>query len=207
MRARNTRLRALAPKPSRRQRRLEGYRGALGLAAFLIAAIAAIWLAPLTALQASTDTIAWLEARLTPTGQAIATTGLGAVALLGLVIAWARRTALGRPLSFTAGGQVSVDDVAMRLQQMIEERDDISSAEVRVDNLHRRGLRVSVQIHVASHANLNGAIQSVSEKTELLLHDHLLVRLSSPPSVKVHFDELDLRSGRLHDERTSAAHR
>ena len=207
MRARNARLRALAPKPSRRQRRLEGYRGALGLAAFLIAAIAAIWLAPLTALQASTDAIAWLEARLTPTGQAIATTGLGAVALLGLVIAWARRTALGRPLSFTAGGQVSVDDVAMRLQQMIEERDDISSAEVRVDNLHRRGLRVSVQIHVASHANLNGAIQSVSETTELLLHDHLLVRLSSPPSVKVHFDELDLRSGRLHDERPSAAHR
>lgn len=210
MRARNARLRALdppAPKPSRRERRLEGYRGALGLAVLLTAAIAAVWLAPLTTLQASTDAIAWLEARLTPTGQAIATTALGTTALLGLVIAWARRTALGRPVSLPAGGRVSVDDVAVRLQQMIEERDDISSAEVRVDNLHRRGLRVSVQIHVASHANLNGAIQSVSEATELLLHGHLLVRLSSPPSVEVHFDELDLRSGRLHDERPSAAHR
>jgi hypothetical protein len=210
IRTRNARLRALdppSPQPTRRERRLEGYRGALALVALLTALIATIWLAPLAALEASTDAIAWLEARLTPTGQALSTTALGTVALLGLVIAWARRTALGRPLSLPAGGRVSVDDVALRLQQMIEERDDISSAEVQVDNLHRRGLRVSAQIRVSSHANLNGAIQSVSEATELLLHGHLLVRLSSPPSVEVHFDELDLRSGRHHDERPSAAHR
>jgi len=207
---RSARLRALEPAPRRRlarSRRFEGYRGAIAFALLASALIAVVWLAPVAALDASAEAVAWLELRLTPSGQALATIALGTIALLALVIAWARRTALARPVNLPAGGRIAVDEVAARLTQMIEERDDVRRAEVRIDNLHRRGLRVSTTLHVTAQANLTGAIQTVSEAAELLLHGHLLVRLSSPPSVELHFDELDLRSGRVHDQRTSAAHR
>jgi hypothetical protein len=148
-----------------------------------------------------------LQAQQTPSGQGVATVALASIGLLGLVIAWARRTALGRPAQLPTGGQISMAEIARRLEQIIEEREDVRRAEVRVDNLHGRGLRVSARIHVDPQANLSAAIESVSEAAELLLHGHLLVRLSSPPSVELHFDELDLRSGRVHDERPSAAHR
>jgi hypothetical protein len=204
-------LRALESPPARRRvarpKRLDGYRGAILFAAILGGLIAVIWVAPLTTLDASAEAIAQLKAGLTPTSQAVVSTALGALALLALVTAWGRKTALGRPVSLPAGGQIEVDEIARRLERIIEERDDVSRAEVQVDNLHRRGLRVSARIHVTSDANLTGAIEAVSEAAELLLHGHLLVRLSSPPSVELHFDELDLRSGRVHDERTSAAHR
>ena len=209
-RRRPPQLRALEPAPTirrRRTRRLDGYRGAILVCAVAAALVAALWLAPLETLDASSEVIGWIEARLTPAGQALATTGLAAIALLSLALAWGRATALRRPVSLPAGGRIAVDEIAGRLQQMVEARDDITRAEIRVDNLHRRGVRVSSRIHVASHANLSGAIHAVSEATELLLHGHLLVRLSSPPSIEVHFDELDLRSGRVHDQRTSAAHR
>lgn len=207
---RPTRLRALEPAPKRRRtraRRFDGYRGAMLLAVLAASLIAVIWLAPMAALDASAEAVAWMEARLTPSSQAVVTVALATVGLLGLVIAWARRTALGRPVALPAGGRITVAEIARRLEQLIEERDDVRRAEVRVDNLHRRGLRVTSQIHVGAQANLTGAIQSVSEAAELLLHGHLLVRLSSPPSVELHFDELDLRSGQVHDQRTSAAHR
>lgn len=209
-RGRPTRLRALEPAPKRRRtrtRRFDGYRGAMLLAVVTVALIAVVWLAPMAALDASAEAVAWMETRLTPSSQALATVALASVGLLGLVIAWARRTALGRPVALPAGGRVTVEEIARRLEQLIEEREDVRRAEVRVDNLHRRGLRVSSRIHVGAQANLTGAIQSVGEAAELLLHGHLLVRLSSPPSVELHFDELDLRSGQVHDQRTSAAHR
>ena len=173
----------------------------------MAALIAVVWAAPVTALDASAEAIAWMEQRLTPTSQALATIGLATLGLLSLVIAWARRTALGRPVSLPAGGRITVAEIAARLEQLIEAGDDVRRAEVRVDNLHRRGLRVAARIHVRSQANLTSAIQSVSEAAELLLHGHLLVRLSSPPSVDLHFEELDLRSGRVHDQRTSTTHR
>lgn len=204
------RLRALEPAPRRRvprTPRFEGYRGAIVLAAITAALIAVVWLAPVAALDASAEAVAWMESRLSPSAQAVATVALASVGLLGLVIAWARRTALGRPVTLPAGGRITVTEIARRLEQLIEEREDVRRAEVLVDNLHRRGLRVTSRIHVDAQANLTGAIQSVSEAAELLLHGHLLVRLSSPPSVELHFDELDLRSGRVHDQRTSAAHR
>jgi hypothetical protein len=169
--------------------------------------IALVWIAPSEALNASDGAINWLKQRLTPAGQAIATTALATIVLLALTLAWGRATALGRPVALPAGGKVTVQEIATRLEQMIEARNDIASAEVRVDNLHRRGVRVAARIHVASHANLTGAIQMVSEAAELLLHGHLLVRLSSRPSVEVYFQELDLRSGQVHDQRTGTAHR
>lgn len=177
------------------------------LATIAAALIAVVWLAPSVALEGAADTIASAQRGLNPSSQLVVTVALAALALLGLVVAWARQTALGRPVRLPAGGQVSVDEVATRLQQMIEERDDVRRAEVQVYNLHRRGLRVSTRIRVGAHANLTGAIQSVSEAAELLLHGHLLVRLSSPPTVELHFDELDLRSGQVHDQRPSPAHR
>jgi hypothetical protein len=203
------RLRALQTTPRSRTRppRLDGYRGAIALATTAAALIAVVWLAPAEVLDASAQAVDRMQRGLSPTTQGVATVVLASVALLGLVITWARRTALGRPVTLPAGGQISTREIAMRLERLIEDHEDIRRAEVVVDNLHRRGLRVSTRIHVGAHANLNGAIRTVTEATELLLHGHLLVRLSSPPSVELHFDELDLRSGRVHDQRTSAAHR
>lgn len=209
-RRRPPQLRALDPSPAtrrRRKQRFEGYRGAIFVTVLASALIAVVWLVPFETLNASDEAIAWLESRLTPAGQALATTGLVTLALLSLALAWARATALRRPVSLPGSGKIGVDEIGSWLRQMIEAREDIRVAEIRIDNLHRRGVRVSSRIHVASHANLTGAIEAVSEAAELLLHGHLLVRLSSPPSIEVHFDELDLRSGRVHDQRTSAAHR
>lgn len=209
---RRRQLRAIVPLPAppaalprRRRRRLEGYRPALLVAALAAALIALTWLAPLEAINASNQATDWLERHADVTGQAVATIALAAIGLLAIVGAWARATSWRRPVRLPAGGRIEVAEIERRLAGLLEERPDIVRAEVRVDNLHRRGLRLATRLHVAPDANLTSAIHAVSEAAELLLHGRLLVRLSSPPSVELKFDELDLRAGRVNGRRTHAA--
>jgi len=195
-------LRTLAPVPAPklvRRTRPHNYRRPLAFAALMGVFTAVTWVAPVTTLQSVGEAATWLEVQATPSGQAIATTLFIAVGAVGLAIAWARATALARPIRLPSGGQISVEAVASQLQSLILESDTVNRADVRVDNLHRRGVRVGVRLHVTSHADLNHTVEAVCEQTEWFLHAHLLVRLSSIPSVELSFDELDLRSGRVHD--------
>ena len=201
-------LRTLAPVPAAklaRQAQPRNYRGALAFAVMMAVLIGVAWVAPLQALRNLAEATAWLEAHATTNGQAVVTTILAAAAGLGIVSAWARATALGRPIRLPSGGRITVDEVATQLQSLILQNDAVREAEVLVDNLHRNGVRVATHLHVASHANLNRTVEAVCEQTEWFLHAHLLVRLSSIPSVELSFDELDLRAGRVHDGTTHAA--
>lgn len=206
--ARVAALRTLAPVPAARlarRTRPNNYRGPLAFAALMAVLVGVTWVAPLTVLEGVEQATAWLQARTNASGQAIATTFFVAVGALGVAIAWARATAPGRPIKLPSGGQISVDDVASQLQSLILQNDQVSRAELRVDNLHRRGVRVTARIHVASHADLNHTVETVCEQTEWFLHAHLLVRLSSVPSVQLSFDELNLRAGRVYDGTAHAA--
>jgi hypothetical protein len=201
-------LRALAPIPATKlARRVKpsNFQGANVFVTLMAALIGATWVAPLQALQASAEAIAWIEADLNASGQAITTTILVAAAGLALTIAWGRATALCRPIKLPSGGRVTVNEVAAQLRSLILQADAVREADVQVDNLHRNGVRVATRLHVASHADLNRTVEVVFEQTEWFLHAHLLVRLSSIPSVELSFDELDLRVGRVHDGRAHAA--
>jgi hypothetical protein len=201
-------LRALAPIPAARLARRvlpRDYQGALVFTALMAVLIGATWVATIQSLQSLAEAIFWIEAHLDTSGQAIVTTVLAAAAGLALAIAWGRATALGRPIKLPSGGQVAVNEVATQLRSLILEADAVHEADVQVDNLHRNGVRVAARLHVASHADLNRTVDVVCEQTEWFLHAHLLVRLSSIPSVELSFDELDLRVGRVHGGRAQTA--
>jgi hypothetical protein len=183
------------------------YCGAL-LFAVLMAALAGLtWIAPMEVLRNVGNAAAWLETRTTTSGQAIATTAFLAAGALGIAIAWGRATALDRPIRLPSGVQIAVDEVSSQLESLILQSDSIHRADVQVDNLHRRGVRIGVQLHVAAHADLNHTVEAVYAQTEWFLHAHLLVRLSSISSVELSFDELDLRAGQVHDGTAHAAGR
>jgi len=103
-------LRALAPIPaSKLARRVKpsNFQGANVFVTLMAALIGATWVAPLQALQASAEAIAWIEADLNASGQAIMTTILVAADGLALTIAWGRATALCRPIKLPSGGRIS----------------------------------------------------------------------------------------------------
>jgi len=199
-------LRVLAPVPAAtlRRSRSNRYRGALGFAMLMGLFLSVTWFAPLETLRSISEATAWLELRATTGGRATASTIFIAAGALGLAIAWARATALNRPIRLPSGGRITVNDLSSQLESLFLESEAVHRAEVRVDNLHRRGVRVVARLHVASHADLNRTVEAVCEQTEWFLHAHLLVRLSSIPSVQLSFDELNLRAGRVHDATTRA---
>lgn len=203
-------LRSLAPVPAAklaRRAQPKNYRTAALFAALMGVLAAVTWAAPLEALQGLADAAFWLEAHSSTSGQAIITTVFMAAGALGFAVAWARSTALGRPIKLPSGAQITVDEVSSQLQSLILQSDAVHRADVRVDNLHRRGVRIALQLHVAPQADLNHTVEAVCEQTEWFLHAHLLVRLSSIPSVELSFDELDLRAGRVHDGTAHAVSR
>ena len=200
--ARVAALRTLAPVPAAklaRHPRPRTYRGALTVAAVMGVLIALTWLAPLEALDRISAAVKWLELHATTSGRVLATTLFLTIGAMSVTVAWARSTALGRAIRLPSGAHISVEDVATQLEALILQGEAVTRAQVRVDNLHRRGVRVAVRLHVAPNADLNRTIETVCEQTEWFLHAHLLVRLSSIPSVELSFDELELRSGRVHD--------
>ena len=203
-------LHVLAPVPAatlRHRTRSNQYRGALGFAMLMSLFLSVTWLAPLETLQSMSEAAGWLEQRATTSGRAIASTIFVAAGALGLAIAWARATALSRPIRLPSRAHITVDDLAAQLESLFVESDAVHRANVRVDNLHRRGVRVAAHLHVAPHADLNRTVEAVCEQTEWFLHAHLLVRLSSIPSVQLSFEELNLRAGRVHDATAQATGR
>jgi len=171
------------------------FRAATVAALLLAAGAVLVWTAPQPALDGATRTIAWLGHREDTAGRAIATTVLAALAAVGYVLAWARATSPRRAVRIGDGnGTIPVEDLAEALRGTVLEQPDVSEALVRVDNLHRRGLRVALLLDVTPQARLADTASSASARIEEALRQRSGLQLAEPPAIQLRYRELILRS-------------
>lgn len=174
-----------------------GYRGALLFAAAMAGLAAVAWGASTEALQAAGGSLDWLREHDTPQGRALATVLTASAAALALIGAWARETAEHRPVRLADGrARMTVDEVAAALRDVLLDDASIADAEVRVRNLHRRGLRVAVRADVQPRARIVDTVDSVDAAVREIVQQQLGMRLAARPAVDVRYRELDLRLGR-----------
>jgi hypothetical protein len=173
------------------------YRGAF-LASLLIAALlAVVWAAPVQALESLSTGLAWLERHDSERERAVLTTALAALALLLYVVAWGRATSRRRPVRLAGGrGRIAIEEVEARLRAALQERADIRTARVEVENRHRGGLAVVARLAVSADARLTETIEAATELAEDVIHEGLGVPMAAPPSLELQYEELDLRAGR-----------
>ena len=184
-----------SPQPSR----WRAYRGALLLALACAAAVAVTWAADEAILRGMRDGAGWALERTDDRARSIATVVFAAVAALGLVAAWGRATHPRRAVRLSDGrGRMAVDEIAGALRGSLLERADMRSAEVRVENRHRHGIRVHAWLRVTRDARIDEVLEAVDRATEALAR-RLGMTLAELPLVDVRYDELDLRAGRLSD--------
>jgi len=198
-----------APVLRTRPRERRGVLRALAVGALIVGGLVLlIWGASIEALALAGGVVAWLESRNAPAGRAVATTVVLAAAALALVAAWGRATSLRRAVRLPGGrGTIRVEEVEARLCELLAERRDVVAAEVRVQNRHRRGLRVAARLHVTADARLAETIRAATLLTEELTSGRLGVALAAPPEFDLRYEELDLRAGRAHEWRRGGAGR
>lgn len=173
------------------------YRGALLFAALMVVAVALTWWDASGALRAAGGVIDWLGLHNTVRGRSLATVLAAAAAALVLIGAWARETAEGRPVRLAGGrARMAVDEAAALLRQTLIAGAGLADASVRVQNLHRRGLRVTVRADVQPQARIDHTVDVVDELVGEIVQQRLGVRLAARPAVDVRYRELDLRWGR-----------
>ena len=183
-----------------------GFYAATVFASLAALLIAFVWIAPEPALDGASEAIAWLRAD-DARGRAIATTALVALGALGYVAAWTRATSLRRPLQpGDARGAISVDEFASWLRAAVLEQPDVREAAVRVENLHRRGVRISLLLSVTPEARLAETVAEASSRVERVVRDRAGLELAEPPAIELRYEELILgSSGRLaSDERAES---
>lgn len=187
---------------------LRRYRGALLLALACAALVAVTWLAWTPALDAVAEGASTLASR-EGDGQTriTASVALGAVAVLGFVVAWGRSTHPRRAMRLSRGrGKIGVDSVAGALRDDLLALRQVREAEVRVENRGRRGLLVHAWLRVHADARIDETLDLVDAAADDLVYERLGLALAEPPLVDVRYDELDLRAarasaaGRGHDE-------
>lgn len=184
---------------SPRGARWGAYRGALLLAFACAAAVAVTWAADEAVLRGVRDGAGWALERTDDRAQSIATVVFASVATLGFVAAWGRATHPRRAVRLSDGrGTMAVDEIAGALRESLLERADIRSAEVRVENRHRHGIRVHAWLRVTRDARIDEVLEAVDRAAEALAR-RLGMTLTELPLVDVRYDELDLRAGRLSD--------
>ncbi|MDO9443841.1 MAG: hypothetical protein Q7K37_00865, partial [Dehalococcoidia bacterium] len=184
-----------SPRGSRRR----AYRGALLLAIACGAAVAVTWAADEAVLRGVRDGAGWALERTDDQARSITTVVFASIAALGLVAAWGRATHPRRAVRLSDGrGRMAVDEIAGALRESLLERADMRSAEVRVENRHRHGIRVHAWLRVTRDARIDEVLEAVDRATEALAQ-RLDMTLAELPLVDVRYDELDLRAGRLSD--------
>ncbi len=187
---------AVAAYRSPRPGALRAYRGAILLAIGCAAAVALTWLAGQEVLRGVRDGAAWLIAHADDRGRAIATVLFASVGAFGFVAAWGRTTHPRRAVRLADGrGRMAVDELAGALRLDLLARADIREAEVRIENRHRRGIRVAARVLVTRDARIDDVLDAVDEAA-LALGDRVGVPLAETPLIDVRYDELDLRAGR-----------
>lgn len=183
--------------PGKSSPRRHPYRGAF-LFASLMAGLAALsWGASTEVLRAAGDALDWLGAHDTARGRALATVAFVSAGALGVIAAWGRETAERRPVRLAGGrARMAVDEVAAVLRDAILDDEGLADAEVRVQNLHRRGLRVTVRADVRPRARIDETVAAVDATVREVVQGRLGARLAARPAVDVRYEELDLRLGR-----------
>ncbi len=171
------------------------YRGPLAVAALAAGAIALIWLASGVALDAAGGALDGARDLDTPRGRAVATTLLVATALLAFVGRWGSRSSPRRPLAIPGGGRLAVETLEALLRAEITAADAVESARVRVENAHRRGVRVEVYVEVEPTALLSDVAARARELVADAVERRLALRLAAPAGVELRYGELRLRPG------------
>ena len=183
----------LDPRPNRPVRSL------LLFALFALAATVAVWSASTAILDGAGGTLDWLRVHDGPAGRALVTTILATATLLNLVLVWWRASSPRRPVRVgRRGSTIAVDELAEWLRQALLERADVAEAMVRVENLHRRGLRVAVVLEVTAEARLEETGDSTAALVEQLIGERAGLPLDEPPKVELRYRELNLRSRGAH---------
>lgn len=185
-------LRVPTPLPPHRH----PYRGALLFAALMVGLAALAGGASTEALRSAGDAVAWLQAHNTARGRALAVVIFVAAGALGLIVAWGRETAEGRPVRLAGGrARMAVDEVAAVLRDAILDDGGLADADVRVQNLHRRGLRVTVRADIRPQTRIDETVVAVDATVREVVQGRLGARLATRPAVDVRYEELDLRLG------------
>ena len=163
-----------------------------------MAALAGLaWGASGEALGRAGQALAWLIEHDTPRGRALVTILALTAGALALAGAWARDTAERRPVRLAGGrARMAVDEVAATLRAALLDEAGLAGADVRVQNLHRRGLRVTVRADVRPQTRIDETVQAVDELVTEIVQHYIGVRLAARPAVDVRYRELDLRLGR-----------
>lgn len=170
------------------------FRTATVAALLLAGAVAFIWTAPQPALDGATRTIGWLGHREDTAGRAITTTVLAAAGAVGYVLAWARTSSPRRAVRLGGGrGTIAVEELAEGLRDAVLEQPDVCEALVRVDNLHRRGLRVALLLDVTPEAWLADTAATASARVEQALRQRSGLELADPPAIQLRYRELILK--------------
>ncbi|MSQ29393.1 MAG: hypothetical protein EXR68_02760 [Dehalococcoidia bacterium] len=72
----------------------------------------------------------------------------------------------------------------------------LADADVRVQNLQRRGIRVTVRADLHPRARIDETVDAVDDVERKIVQQQLGTRLAARPAVDVRYEELDLRLGR-----------
>lgn len=183
---------------SPRASRWRALRAPLAFTLCVAGLIAATWLAWTPVLDAVAEGASALagregDERTRPT----VTVALGALAVLGFVLAWWRGTHPRRAVRLSGDrGRMAVDAIGGRIRASLLEMEEVREAEVGVENRGRGRVRVRAWIRISPEARIDDVLDGVDDAAERLVQDRLGLRLSEPPLADVRYDELDLRAGR-----------
>ena len=177
---------------------------------FGAAAVTALaWGGPEESIDWLRDAATWLEDRNTDGTKFIITVGTVVTSMMAL-------TVLIIQLYPRSAGQVKVTDlqvgdavlstaaVAQRVEEAVTRLPNVVDARAIV-KAKRKGVAVSLDLHVDPEADLASAIDDASEATRAILTEKVHVTLVGPPHIRVHYRELRLRGRTPRRRSTSVA--
>lgn len=173
----------------------------LALAAGAITVIVLAWTMPEESIRGLRDAVDWLDDNNADTQKVVLTSAGALIALIAV-------TVLVMEFAPSNGAEVKVTDVntgnatltTTAIGQRIEEavRTVPNIVEVRAAvRARRKGILVSLELHVDPNANLAAVAEAACEATRQVLAERVHVELAEQPKVRLHYRELRLhRLGR-----------
>jgi hypothetical protein len=131
--------------------------------------------------------------------------GIGGVGLLALVLAWARATTPGRPLTVVDGRTTArPSELASLLEDTLCMHHDVLSARVALENRGHGSVAVAVRIQVGVDTRLHEAVSQVRALIDDSVREGFGLDLVSAPAIDVWYDQLNLRPKGRHGHPESA---
>jgi hypothetical protein len=156
------------------------------------------WLGPEQSIDQLRDAATWLDERNTDATKFIITAGAVVVAMMAM-------TVLVIELYPRSKGQVKVTDlqigdavlstsaVAQRVEEAVTRVPNVADVRATV-RAKRRGVALSLDLHVDPDANLATVIDDASEAARIVLTERVHVAMVEPPRTRIHYRELRLHS-------------